>query len=173
VKARIATAFESARQGFSVDRVVADPELNLRFINECRNLGLDAAPSTLNRALLNLRKSGGLRRIKSRRTLLVDEGYRFASEMAVRFMERRDGVTLDDIICDPQLAAEFDKLAEALSPGFSPLEYRWAALGLRKISRLSPDLLARIAPPVAVFRFPVVGLGKSVQSTQETLGSLG
>jgi site-specific DNA-methyltransferase (adenine-specific) len=75
--------------------------------------------------------------------------------MAVRFMERRDGVTLDDIICDPELAAEFDQLAAAISPGFTPLEYRWAALNLRKASRLAPELLARVAPPVQVLTFPV------------------
>jgi site-specific DNA-methyltransferase (adenine-specific) len=155
VKDRISTAFENSRQGFSVDRVVADPALNLVFLEECRRLGLDAAPATLNRALLNLRKAGGLRRIKSKRTSFDDASYSFASEMAVRHMERRDGVTLDDIISDPQLAAEFDRLAMALSPGFTPLEYRWAALGLRKLRLLSPELLARIAPPVKVLRFPV------------------
>ncbi len=84
-------------------------------------------------------------------------------------MERRDGVTLDDIICDPQLAAEFDQLAGALSPGYSPLEYRWAALGLRKINRLSPELLARIAPPVRLLRFPVVDLDMNQVPTDQGL----
>lgn len=40
--------------------------------------------------------------------------------------------SLDKIICDPDLAAEFDKIAARLAPGFSPLDYRWVALGVRK-----------------------------------------
>jgi len=70
-------------------------------------------------------------------------------------MERRDGVSLDDILCDPELAAEFDKLAATISPGFSPLQYRWAALNLRKAKRLRPEILARVAPPERVLSLPV------------------
>jgi site-specific DNA-methyltransferase (adenine-specific) len=52
--------------------------------------------------------------------------------MSARYLERRRGVSLDDLICDPDIAAEFDKLASELAPGFTSLEYRWAALALRK-----------------------------------------
>jgi hypothetical protein len=153
VKSRIAEAFESSRQGYSVDRVVADPELNAAFLTECRNRGIEAEAATLNRSLLNLRKAGGLRSIDSNRTSFDDDNYRFAAEMAIRFIERRDGVTLDEVICDPVLASEFDELAAKISPGFSPLQYRWAALALRKTKRLSPEILARVAPPTAVLVF--------------------
>jgi site-specific DNA-methyltransferase (adenine-specific) len=142
--------------------VVADATLNAAFLAECKRLGLAASPATLNRALLNLRKSGGLRRIRSARTsFLGEEQYHFAVEMAVRFMERRDGVSLDEIVCDPHLATELDALAGAISPGFTSLEYRWAALNLRKASRLSPELLARVAPPVRVLNFHVASLDLS------------
>lgn len=162
MKDRITIAIERSCQGFSVDRVIADPALNVAFQTECQNLGLNASPATLNRALINLRKSGGLRRIKSTPTSFPGEDqYRFAAEMTVRFMERRDGVSLDDIVCDPRLATEFDALAGAISPGFSSLEYRWAALNLRKASRLSPEILARVAPPVRVVSFPVSSLDLS------------
>jgi hypothetical protein len=153
VKARIVEAFERARQGYSVDRVIADPELNAAFLEECRSRGIQAESATLNRSLLNLRKAGGLRSIKSKRTSFDDDEYRFAAEMAIRFIERRDGVTLDEVICDPVLASEFDALAAKVSPGFSPLQYRWAALSLRKGNRLTPEILARVAPPVAVLVF--------------------
>lgn len=62
-------------------------------------------------------------------------------------MERRDGVTLDDILCDPELAGEFDRLAATICPGFTPLQYRWTALNLRKAKRLRPEILARVAAP--------------------------
>lgn len=159
MKAKIISAFEAVRNGNSVDRVVVDPELNAAFLAECQTLGLDAAGATLNRALINLRKAGHLRGLKSRSPSPGDDDpYRFAAEIAARHMERRDGVTLDDILCDPDLATEFDKLAASIAPGFTPLQYRWSALNLRKTSRLKPELLARIAPPKQVVTVPILGL---------------
>ncbi len=170
MKSKIISAFEAVHNGSSVDRVVADPDLNKAFIAECRNHGLDAAEATLNRALFNLRKAGYLRGIKSRTTSLGDDdAYRFAAEMAARHMERRDGVTLDDIICDPALAAEFDKLASSISPGFTPLKYRWTALKLRKGSRLAPELLARVAPPKRVVSYPVACLEQALLPNEQGL----
>ena len=128
MKSKLIAALDATCQGFSPDRVVADPELNAAFLSEAGRLGLTAAAATLNRSLLNLRKAGDLRGRKSRKTSFVDEqDYRFAAEMAIRFLERRDGISLDSIICDPQLAAEFDAYAARIAPGYSPLQYRWAA----------------------------------------------
>jgi hypothetical protein len=159
VKSKIIAAFEAVRNGHSVDRVVVDPELNAAFLAECQRLELNAAAATLNRALINIRKSGHLRGLKSRSPSLGDDdAYRFAVELAARHMERRDGISLDDIICDPKLAAEFDKLAGMISPGFTPLQYRWAALNIRKANKLKPELLARIAPPKQVVTVPVAGI---------------
>ena len=52
-------------------------------------------------------------------------------------MQLNKNVSLDQIICDPDLANEFDRYASSLSPGYQPLDYRWAALGLRKAGRLN------------------------------------
>ncbi len=151
MKAKLIAALDATCQGFSPDRVVADPELNAAFIAEANRLGLTGSAATLNRSLINLRKQGNLPGRKSKRTSFSDEGdYRFAAEMAIRFLERRDGISLDAIICDPALAAEFDSIATQLAPGYSPLQYRWAALNLRKMNRLKPELLARVAPPISV-----------------------
>ena len=151
MKSKLIAALDATCQGFSPDRVVADPELNAAFVTKAGSIGLTAAAATLNRSLLNLRKAGDLRGRKSKKTSFADEGdYRFAAEMAIRFLERRDGISLDSIICDPRLAAEFDTYAARIAPGYSPLQYRWAALNLRKASRLKPELLARVAPPLAI-----------------------
>lgn len=151
MKSKLIAALDATCQGFSPDRVVADPDLNSAFLSEAGRLGLTAAAATLNRSLLNLRKAGDLRGRKSKKTSFADEGdYRFAAEMAIRFLERRDGISLDSIICDPQLAAEFDAYAARIAPGYSPFQYRWAAFNLRKASRLKPELLARVLPPVSV-----------------------
>src|SRR5262245_41527575 len=137
MKSQLVAALDAASQGYSPDRVVADPELNAVFLGECARLGLCQSPSELNRALLNLRKRGELSGRESRRTSFdCEDDYRFSAEMAVRFLERRDGVSLDDIICSPALAAEFDTLAANIFPGLTPLQYRWAALNLRKARKL-------------------------------------
>lgn len=156
---KLRVAFELARAGYSADRVAADSSLNDVFLTECRRLGLAGTAATLNRALLNLRKRGELRGLKSTRTSFPDEDqYRFAAEMAARFMERRDGLSLDDIICDPELASEFDRLARLISPNYSSLQYRWAALNLRKGRGLKPELLSRVVQAVDVRILPVAGI---------------
>ena len=67
----------------------------------------------------------------------IEDEFEYASELAVRHLQRTKNVSLDQIICDPELAQEFDDFAKLLAPGkHSPLEYRWVALGLRKAGKL-------------------------------------
>jgi predicted GIY-YIG superfamily endonuclease len=159
MKDEIVQAFHHASQGFSPDRVVADPDLNCAYLSECYRLGLGSDAAKLNRSLLNLRKRGALRGISSRRTVLKDQPeYRFAAEIAARFLERENEITLDQIICDPHLAERFDEIAMTIVPGGRSFEYRWAALNLRKQQRLRPEVLARVARPSRVLQFQVRGL---------------
>jgi predicted GIY-YIG superfamily endonuclease len=155
--AAIVEAFDAVSEGYSTDRVVADPRFNQHFIDECRQRGLEDSVADLNRTLLNFRKKGGLTgRPRAKRTHFEDEDdYRFAAEIAVRFLERREGVSLDAIICDPDRTAEFDLMAGRIAPGYGPLQYRWAALGLRKSKRLEPELVGRIVPPIRLMNTPV------------------
>jgi hypothetical protein len=156
MKDEIVDAFRHASQGFSPDRVVADPDLNCTYLSECNRLGLGSDAAKLNRSLLNLRKRGALRGLSSRRTILKDQpDYRFAAEIAVRFLERENEITLDQIICDPRYAERFDEIAKTVAPGGNPFEYRWAALNLRKQQRLKPEVLARVARPTKVLQFKV------------------
>jgi hypothetical protein len=157
MKMAIIEALDTASDGYSSDRVVADPELNRRFISECRLRGLEDPAEDLNRALLNLRKAGGLTgRLRAKRTHFHNEDeYRFASEIATRFLERRDGISLDSIICNPHKVSEFDEVAARIVPGYSPLQYRWAALGLRKKKKLAPEITGRIVPPEDIINIPI------------------
>jgi len=157
MKSAIRQAFEFVCDGYSEDRVVADPELNQKFVVECQRLCLEAPVRDLNRALLNLRKGGSLCRSgRSKATIFRDQDeYRFASEIAVRFLERRDRVSLDEIICDPEKAREFDELAMKISPGYSPLQYRWAAFSLRKRRALRPEIIGHALPSTSVTVVPV------------------
>jgi hypothetical protein len=92
----------------------------------------------LNWALLNARKNGLLSDLPKTKkyTIRETDEFEYASELAVRHLQITQQVSLDQIICDPDLAKLFDDLASRLSPGFTPLEYRWVALGLRKAGRL-------------------------------------
>jgi len=157
MKTAIIEALDTASDGYSSDRVVADPELNRRFISECRLRGLEDSAEDLNRTLLNLRKAGSLTgRPRAKRTHFHNEDeYRFASEIAARFLERRDGISLDPIICNPDKVSEFDEVAARIVPGYSPLQYRWAALGLRKKKKLAPEITGRIVPPEDVINIPI------------------
>ncbi len=74
--------------------------------------------------------------------------YVFASEIALeRLLGDDRAESLDEILCDPALAAEFDAVASAYAPGFTPLEYRWAALKLRKQAKLARSRGAVLVPP--------------------------
>jgi hypothetical protein len=160
MKAVVRDAFLAVRVDCcSPDVVIADPDLNERYLQECHVRGLAQMPAELNHCLLNLRKNSDLKGIKSKRVVLRNqEEYRFASEIAVRFLERRHRLSLDQILCDPARAAELAVIAAQLAPGFTPFQYRWAALNLRKKKKLRPELLSKVVQADAVITARVVDL---------------
>jgi hypothetical protein len=169
VRDLVRRAFLAVHEGLSTDRVVADPEMNGRFLEECRRLGSEEPARLLNQRLLNLRKASDLKGLpRSRPTSFAhEEQYRFASEVAARYLERAKGLNVDQILCDPNLAHELDQIAADLAPGYRPLQYRWAALNLRKSKRLAPELLARVAPPASCVSF---GRVEAIQADQLPTG---
>ena len=138
--ARIAQAYLEVRGGFSIDRVVADPDLDRRFLRRCRELGLGGTDFDLNWKLFNGRKNKYFSDLPKTRNYTASrkDEFEFSSEIASRYVQEqvrkqgRGDVSLDKIICDPDLAAEFDEIAARLAPGFAALDYRWVALGVRK-----------------------------------------
>ncbi|HLJ93489.1 MAG TPA: DNA methyltransferase [Gemmataceae bacterium] len=147
----ILDAFKASADGYSADRVVADPVLNAGFIDECGKRGLHGRPRDWNLTLLSLRKAGRLKEVlTTRRTELSWEAmdpFQFASEIALRRMLDWGYPSLDYVFCDPIAVLRFDALARSLAPGFSGLEYRWAALRLRKDARLWRRSSAQIHCP--------------------------
>jgi site-specific DNA-methyltransferase (adenine-specific) len=132
-------AFRRVNQGYSLDRVIADPDLNKALADECLRRGLPGDIRWWNRNLFGARKAGKLAHIPTgRRTELSWERcdrFLFASEIAWKQCLDLGYLSLDEILCDPNSAAEFDRLASNLAPNFSALEYRWGALKLRKESK--------------------------------------
>jgi DNA modification methylase len=158
----ITEAFLRAHAGFSIDRVLADPGLNAGFIAVCRDLGIPGHPVNWNRCLLGLRKAGKLRALpRTCRTAFSRsqmDGFLFASEMAWAFLARKHQKSLDDLLCDPDIAAEFDSVAARFAPGWEPLHYRWGALHTRKEAFRKKQIARRLPPEVAARRFAGRGL---------------
>ena len=155
----VAEAFRLTHEGYSADRVVADPTLNEQFVAGCRKLGLVGEPRVWNTLLFRLRKSGKLSHVPTVHRSTIQwsdcDSYCFASEVAWQAMVL-DGRanSIDEILCDPTLAEEFDRLASNLAPGFQPFEYRWVALMIRKQANVARsragllDLGDRLQDPI-------------------------
>ena len=140
LRGAIVEAYFSAHDGYSIDWLLASPTLQNAFHIACRDAGLIGGPADWNRELLRVRKTGGFpKRGKTKKATVTDDeldAYSFAAEIAWRLTSDKFGApSLDEILCDPDKAAYFDRTAKRFAPGFEPVQYRWAALRLRKASR--------------------------------------
>jgi hypothetical protein len=148
----VVEAFADSRQGWSPDYVIVDPARNLDFLKRCWQLGAAATPEELNWTLMNARKDGRLAKLPAANRYSIAkkelDSFGFAAEMALRELqdrawheEQRADLSLDKLLCSPRLAERFDKLARSIAPGYSSLQYRWAAMSLRKARRLAKQLM--------------------------------
>lgn len=140
VRDTIVEAFFAAHDGYSIDWLLANPQLQAVFHEECREAGLIGSAVDWNRELLRIRKQGGFpKRGKINKVHVTDDeldAYDFAAEIGWRMAnDKFHGPSLDEILCDPEKAAYFGRMAKKFAPGFEPVNYRWAALRLRKASR--------------------------------------
>ena len=135
IESGVTSAYSVTHDGFSTDYLLANPELNAGFVAECNHLGIPGDAVIWNQTLLRLRKNDRLPRLTKRRhriTLREMDPYSFASEVALLQVTVSCDLSVDDILCDPDLAANFDEIAERFSPGYTSFQYRWGALALRK-----------------------------------------
>jgi hypothetical protein len=128
----------------SPDLYVADPDRNAAFLSACRKAGLQASAYTLNKVLLNARKNSLLPDLDSVRTSIEYDEFAFAVEFAAKDLDYRRGASIDDILCDPDLSAEFEAIARRIAPGHTLFEYRWAILSIRKAGRHSSKTDVRV-----------------------------
>lgn len=150
-------AYLEVFDGASTDRVVADPDHNCLFIQACWVRGVKASQYELNKLLLNARKSKKLGKVEGVKAWRVPrkvmEQYELASEAAVRLLQDREHytnqrwVSLDDILCDPRLGKQFFEIASSLAPGFDAVDYRWAALSIRKAINRSQKVTDEVQSP--------------------------
>jgi hypothetical protein len=145
VRSAVIQAFNATHKGHSRDWVIIEPTLDRNFLDRCRELGLRSPEYSdyfLNHLLMGTSKTskykGQLNPTTARSSFPSYDDCAFASEIAIRVLQRTDGVTLDRTLCDPPLLARFDAYAMALAPSQAPLKLRAAALNLRKTHRLKP-----------------------------------
>jgi len=138
-------AFLATHDGWSTDEVLVDDRLNRAFLARCRQELPGVGPAECNLALLNLRKTGQLGAVVTRRRPEAHDAYQHAAEIAARWMFDKHGLTLDQVLCDPQGRQEFDQQARAVGTQASAYQLRKAALSLRKARQLRPELVVRIS----------------------------
>jgi len=142
----ILNAFQATCGEHSTDHLLCNAELNKEFITACKDQGLSGNAFAYNRLLLRLRKAGRLPRVSrptKRLTFAEMDGYSFASEIAMRVMELEYNFTLDDVLCWPEIAQEFDRVAQQFAPDISTFDLRWAALAIRKRASKSKGLAGK------------------------------
>ncbi len=140
----IVDAYIRSCKGHSTDTILCDPDLNDQFVNACRKNSLRGDASIWNRLLLRIRKQGKLPkvdRIRRRATFEEMDSYSYASEIALQLLGFDYGISLDEILCSPEVAATFDRLAGGFAAeDHTPFEYRWAAMAIRKRATRSKKL---------------------------------
>lgn len=133
-------SYAKAAQGYPVDYLLCNEELDAAFIKECLSRGIGGNAAVWNRYLLHLRKAGKLPGSSKRPDSMTSDQmdrYGYASEVAWRLLAIDYRKTLDDIFCSPDFASEFDRLAKLYGPvdeRISSLEFRLAAVSIRKRS---------------------------------------
>lgn len=138
-------AFVEVHDGWSSDEVLVRDDLNKAFVARCRSRLPDADEVELNWMLLNLRKAGQLNAEVTKRATARHESYVHGAEIAARQMYDQHQLSIDRLLCDPDLRREFDRIAHGVTPDASAYELRKAALSLRKTRQLRPELVARVA----------------------------
>lgn len=165
---KIVDAFLRVSKGYPVDYLLCHKELNAEFANECRKSGIGGSAYVWNRSLLTLRKSKRLPRCTIKPAQItpqqMDE-FGFASEVAWRLLAIDYCKTLDEILCSPEFAEEFDRLAKVFGPvnrDITSFDLRRAAVSIRKRSKNARnDAASRFAEWISKSkRIPRVQLGE-------------
>ncbi len=149
----VVQAFEDVRRGLAPDAILWDRSLARDFAKRCRQLGLDAPDAFLNRRLLNIRK--GIRRYEKQGISIapatrsdthpsIVPQYAHVIEFALVRLRYRYGASIDEILLDPGLGEQFEKMALELAPKLSNMDLRLGALYIRKTRHFEKKDLASI-----------------------------
>jgi hypothetical protein len=163
----VVQAFAEVRDGRSSEYVVCAPDYERRYHDRLKELGLRLTPADANLMLWNARRSRRLTHLPASRPYSPAKelaSYEFVCEWAYRHLIaslRQAGhgyrsTTLERILCIPEWREQFDELVARIKPGFSPLDYRWVAMRVRKRSGekrvATPSLFDEMVPATEAAR---------------------
>ncbi|MEM8947410.1 MAG: site-specific DNA-methyltransferase, partial [Planctomycetota bacterium] len=145
-KRAVIEAYQKAGKGFPADYLLCDSSLNAEFVSQCKRNGISGNAFVWNHLLLNLRKQKRLPRATRKPEVINAKQmnlYGFASEVAWRLLAIDYEKTLDDILCSPEFAREFDRIAAMFGPeDVTSIEYRRAAFSIRKRTKSARETAA-------------------------------
>lgn len=154
-KTAIRRAFFSIQQGHSTEDVIINDTLRTSFIQACetelKKFGLPLKKEfDYSWTLEYLRKTRRLGPVftRNRREPPVTKApkYNRAKNVAVQIINEGLKATIDRVMCDPTLRAQFDKKAKNIAPGIDLYLVRKAALNYRKKGRHKDELSAEKTP---------------------------
>jgi len=128
----IVKAFAQIHDGYSVDRTLADPRLAAQFVKRCRQLGIDAPHAAVCRRLLGLRKAGGFPIKTTKEDKRNLRPFLIPAELAFAKLTYRYDASYDDLLADPDVGKAFDEYVARVGRSGDAIDYRLAALHLRK-----------------------------------------
>jgi hypothetical protein len=148
-----ARAFEDVRDGCSPDSLLWDKHLLRRYLQRCRELGLQAPDAVLTRRIITIRKNS--KRFAKQGIALspttrndpqpsVISKYAHVIEFTLVRLRYRFGVSIDEILLEPLLGDEYERLCLEIAPELSPQQIRLAALYLRKTRFLARKTKAEV-----------------------------
>ncbi|MBL9090361.1 MAG: hypothetical protein JNL96_04010 [Planctomycetaceae bacterium] len=159
-QATLVEAFRRSCGGYSPDRLITDPKLQAAFVEHCRLLEIPGDAKAWNHALLKLRKAGKLAAVPTTQRTEMSwedcESFLAAAEIAAAaVLSERADIGLDEVFCDPALAATFDKAATRLGGSKQLFAYRWTAMKLRKEAKQLRDRGQELRRTELAFGTPV------------------
>ena len=159
----IAEAFEEVRDGYEPDRVLVDPVLSKKFFTMVRKRGVTASNSLIAKKLQAFRKDKGYGITLSKTTReggLEPEPFFYAAELGFVQLSYRRPVSVDDVITDSEVGDEFVALCKAIKPDGRAIDFKWAALRLRKMrsfDRARTEKLLAVEPEEIEQQLRLVG----------------
>jgi hypothetical protein len=152
-------AFLASHDGVSTDELLCDDALLASFDHTLQQLA-SLAGVTVDQGdgrwiLLNIRKSGKLGRITTKRLRVRHDAYKHIAETAARISEDLYRTKIDRIMCDPDRRLHFDSVAKSYGISIPLKHIRLAAISLRKAKELSPLVGSRLLQPTTILLLPV------------------
>ncbi len=142
--AQILAAYQVSSRGWSLDEVIIHDGRRDDFLVECWKQGVTASEKDILEAMLHIRKSGKLNTITTNTNRVRFSDELIAAEIAARNLADRFEVLSDQILIDPELRAEFSRVAKMILPEADDYVLRKALLRLRKSRHLRPELVNRV-----------------------------